>query len=345
MNSTSVIQILNIRQGGLSPIIPIDMAMRICLATSPPLHPFLCSSSSSSSATLLQCHEPLRPCLSSGRNIAMATTPPTMSMNSKRSAADVIFGHSRILQKKKNVVFADSQGLALTVVHIFNQFEDEPLNELQFHLNEMEGATAGSHLGDGKDVGDSGSVLVLDFTSPASDYLNLRNRLKAQHVCLETCHVQEHLLSGTVQVHNISFEKLVSVRITFDSWHSFEDVKCQYLNNVYGGPDTDTFSFSILVPEIIELPNRVEFCIQYKTPDNTFWDNNDGNNYHLLVADPSGSLAQSPDASRQLDIQRVCGGEKGVEMDFDPFGSPRTSTGILSEWQTWRCIETSSPYW
>ncbi len=48
------------------------------------------------------------------------------------------------------MVFADSRGLALTAVHIFSEAEDDPLTELQFHLTEIEGATAGLHLGDCK---------------------------------------------------------------------------------------------------------------------------------------------------------------------------------------------------
>lgn len=159
---------------------------------------------------------------------------------------------------------------------------------------------------------------------------------------METCFVQERLVSGTVQVRNLCFEKSVSVRVTFDSWTSFEDVECQYLNNVYGCPDLDTFSFSLSVPEILEPSNRVEFCIQYQTLDQTFWDNNQGNNYRLLLADPNGSLGRSSESS---EIQRDHGGEKSKEVEFDPFGSPRTSAGIFPEWQSWGRIATSTPYW
>ncbi|XP_026207675.1 protein phosphatase 1 regulatory subunit 3C-B-like [Anabas testudineus] len=348
MNCTSVLHIPNLRHGGLSPIMPVDMAMRICLASPPPLRSFLanncCSSSSSSSDALLQPCEPLRPCLSSGRDVV--TTTPTTVINSTTEAAEVCSSPLWPRTKmKKSVVFADSQGLALTAVHIFSEFEDDVLSELQFHLSEMEGAKAGTHLGENKDCADYGSGLVLDFTPPASDYLDLRNRLKAQHVCLETCSVQERLLSGTVQVRNICFEKSVSVRITFDSWRSFQDIECPYLNNVYGCPDTDTFSFSVSVPELLEPSNRVEFCIQYQTRDHTFWDNNHGNNYQLLVADPNGTLTRSSESPAPLEIKRDCSGEKKEEMEFDPFGSPRTSAGIFPEWQSWSCIETSAPYW
>lgn len=192
---------------------------------------------------------------------------------------------------------------------------------------------------------DHGSVLVLDFVQPAKDYLDLRNRLKAQHVCLETCSIQDRLLSGTVKVQNLSFQKLVWVRITFDSWLSFQDVPCQYLNNVYGCPDTDTFSFSISMPEDREPSSAVEFCIQYQTPDQTYWDNNQKKNYRLLLVDPNRSPSQSSVQSTALKIQREGAGEKREGIEFDPFGSPRTSVGIFPEWQSWGHVENSTPYW
>lgn len=55
-------------------------------------------------------------------------------------------------KKKKNVVFADSRGLALTAVHIFDEAEENLLTELQFQLTAIEGATTGLHLGD--DIGE-----------------------------------------------------------------------------------------------------------------------------------------------------------------------------------------------
>ncbi|XP_068585449.1 protein phosphatase 1 regulatory subunit 3C-B-like isoform X3 [Cebidichthys violaceus] len=302
MSCTRVLHILNRHPGGPSPIMPVDMAVRIYLSSSPPLRSFLsnydhcCSSSSSSSALMKRC-EPLRSCLSFS-NVAMPTST---------SVATEVVGPAWLRRKKKkSVVFADSRGLALTAIHVFNEAEDDMLTELQFHLMEVEGTATRPHLGDNKDCA---SGLVLDFTQPAADYLDLRNRLKAQQVCLETCSVQECLLSGTVQVRNLCFDKSVSVRITFDSWRSFLDIPCLYLNNVYGCPDTDTFSFSVLVPEVLEPSNRVEFCIQYQTQDHTFWDNNHGNNYWLV--DPKSSSTQSTESTAGLEILRDHGREKG----------------------------------
>ncbi|XP_042253055.1 protein phosphatase 1 regulatory subunit 3C-B-like [Thunnus maccoyii] len=345
-----VLHILNPRHGGPSPIMPVDMAVRICLASSPPLRSFLSNYDnrcSSSAAALLPRCQPLRPCLASGRcSDTFASSSITTATAASTSASAENSSQAWLRKKKKkSVVFADSQGLALTAVHVFSESEDDLLSELQFHLTELEDATGRLHLGDITDLADGGLGLVLDFTQPAADYLDLRNRLKAQQVCLETCSVQDRLLSGTVQVRNICFEKSVSVRITFDSWRSFQDVPCHYLNNVYGCPDIDTFDFSVMVPEILEPADRMEFCIQYQTRDRTFWDNNLGNNYRLVVTDPHGSPTRIPESTAGLQVQRDGSGEERQEREFDPLGSPRTSAGIFSEWQSWGRVETSAPYW
>lgn len=173
----------------------------------------------------------------------------------------------------------------------------------------------------------------------------MRNRLRSQQVCLETCSIQDRMLSGTVQVRNVSFEKCVSVRITFDSWRSYQDVAGVYLNNVYGCPDIDTFSFSVLVPEVHTPSTLVEFCIRYQAGDQTFWDNNRGENYRLVAADTLGRSAPNAGTVPGLKIQGRCTGHKGDAIECDPFGSPRTSAGIFPEWQSWGQVEDSAPYW
>ncbi|XP_034062199.1 protein phosphatase 1 regulatory subunit 3C-like isoform X9 [Gymnodraco acuticeps] len=320
---------MNIRflQGALSHMMPVDMAMRFCLAGSPPLGSFL-----------LEHCSPLRPCLSSGLH-GDACTNTTVT---RRSAV--------CLKKKRNVVFADSRGLALANVHVYNEDEDQLLTENQDlklrdrtvenqHLRDRTGENQDlrDRTGENQDLRDrtDGSpALVLDFTPPVADYLELRNRLKAQQVVLETCSLQERLLSGTVQVQNLCFQKNVWVRITFDSWRCFQDVPCSYLNQVYGSPDTNTFSFCVCVPEVLHPKDRVEFCVQYHTPEGTFWDNNQGNNYRLVDPSP-GENQEIPGLQIQNQKQRD---------QIDPFGSPRTSTGVFL-WQSCGSVETSAPYW
>lgn len=317
MNCTRVLQILNPRPMP-SPIMPVDVAMRICLAHSPPIRSFLSSYEDCKSRNLQNQYKPLRPCISS---------------NSEKETASIGWKSPKA-KAKKRVVFADSKGMSLTAIHVFKEFEEDPLSDLQFELSDLENAIVGLRV-------EKEKSLVLDFAQPAADYLDFRNRLKKNFVCLENCIIQERALTGTVKVSNVSFEKLVQVRITFDSWKSHTDVTCAYMNNVYGCLDSDTFSFAIDLPNSVPHGKQVEFCVFFRTQAQTYWDNNDGKNYRLKhlesdVDQTSNVIQKTPEIKNP---------GKRPEMEFDQFGSPRTSSGFFPEWQSWGRIESSTPYW
>ncbi|XP_030629196.1 protein phosphatase 1 regulatory subunit 3C-B [Chanos chanos] len=318
MNCTRVLQILNPRPMP-SPIMPVDVAMRICLAHSPPLRSFLSSYEDCKSRSLVNQYKPLRPCISSKTDVEASS----LGWKSPKAKA------------KKRVVFADSKGMSLTAIHVFKEFEEDPLSDLQFELSDLENAIVGLKV-------EKEKSLVLDFPQPAADYLDFRNRLKKNFVCLENCIIQEKSLTGTVKVSNVSFEKSVNVRITFDSWKSYTDVTCTYMNNVYGCSDVDTFSFTIDLPSLLPQNERVEFCIFFETQDHTFWDNNDGKNYQLKHAECDVDQANHV---VQKTTPEIKGQGKRPEMEFDQYGSPRTSSGFFPEWQSWGHIESTTPYW
>ncbi|XP_066522591.1 protein phosphatase 1 regulatory subunit 3C-B isoform X2 [Hoplias malabaricus] len=317
MNCTRVLHILNPRPMP-SPIMPVDVAMRICLAHSPPLRSFLSSYEDCKSRNLLNQYKPLRPCISSKPEV----DPSNRGWKNPKGKA------------KKRVVFADSKGMSLTAIHVFKEFEEDPLSDLQFELSDLENAIVGLKV-------EKEKSFILDFHQPAADYLDFRNRLKKNMVCLEHCVIQDKALSGTVKVSNISFEKSVQVRITFDSWKSYTDFPCAYMNNVYGCADIDTFSFAIDLPSHVPIGDKVEFCISYKTHNQIYWDNNDGKNYRLINEDTE---SDHPNHVTQTPSEIKSAGKR-PEMEFDQFGSPRTSSGFFPEWQSWGHIENNTPYW
>lgn len=318
MNCTRVLHILNPTPMP-GPIMPVDVAMRICLAHSPPLRSFLSSYEDCRARNLVNGYKPLRPCIISKQEVEAAS----LGWESPKAKG------------KKRVVFADSKGMSLTAIHVFSNFEEDPLSELQFDLGDLEDGAVTLKMNKDKN-------LILDFPQPAADYLDFRNRLKKNLVCLENCTLQERSLAGTVKVRNVSFEKSVHIRVTFDSWKSYTDVPCTFMNNVYGCPDTDTFSFAIDLPSFVPPDEQVEFCLYYKTQDQTYWDNNDEKNYRLVHADydcDQGQLVvqtKAPEYKNQMKLP---------EMEFDQFGSPRTSSGFFPEWQSWGHIENTAPYW
>ncbi|XP_066537846.1 protein phosphatase 1, regulatory subunit 3Ca isoform X2 [Hoplias malabaricus] len=244
------------------PVMPVDVAVQLYIAHSPPLRSFLSSYEEYRTRNRVNSHfKPLRPCLSPKTQLGV----PCLGWQASKNKA------------KKKVVFADSKGMSLTAVHVFSSpdsREARTLSRLQF-VDDLETATAALRI-------NTVQSRVLDFPQPAADYVDFRKHLTKNSVCLENCTLQERALTGTVKVRNLAFEKSVQVRITFDSWKTYQDIECSYMNNVYGCQDTDTFSFALELPAYIPPLEKVEFCLSYVAGGHTHWDNNDGRNYGLV---------------------------------------------------------------
>lgn len=186
--------------------------------------------------------------------------------------------------KNKHVVFADSKGLSLTAVRVFTDEEEQSDLDLLPSLQSLGGMTE-----DGYSCTVStccpGTRLKLGFPQPSANFQAFRAKLAESMVILENCSITELALQGTVRVRNISFQKDVRVRITFDSWQSYRDVPCTYLQKRFGGPQTDIFEFDITIPKVLDAKRKIEFCLSYvpEGQSNTFWDNNNGQNYSIAV--------------------------------------------------------------
>ncbi|XP_067280022.1 protein phosphatase 1 regulatory subunit 3B isoform X1 [Pseudorasbora parva] len=229
---------------------------------------------------------------------------------------------------KKQVSFADHKGLALTMVKIFSEFDDRidiPTSIEQFF-------SASLTLSERKDK------LTLDFDQPSADYLKFRQRIENYHVCLEHCMLKEKSIAGTVKVKNLSFEKSVKLRITFDTWKSHTDINCQYVKDTYTGSNRDTFSFEASLPDQVPPHEHIEFAICYEVNGVTLWDNNQGQNYRIIQ---SALKKSSNDSSHGH--QRY--GVTDWDVHFDRFGSPRCSQGIFPNWPSYAGYEDIGPYY
>ena len=172
------------------------------------------------------------------------------------------------LTKCKNVHFADVCGLSLVSVHKISM-DDLTVPSSSDVKNEIT------------------KELSLTFPQPiALD--NFVDRLNKLSVSLENVLVSNCALMGTIKVRNIAYDKTVFVRCTFDHWKTFEDNNGSYVPLSYDGT-YDRFSFAITVPDTIKHGDKVEFAICYQTlsPDNEFWDNNDGKNYVINYEEKS----------------------------------------------------------
>ncbi|KFO87136.1 Protein phosphatase 1 regulatory subunit 3A [Buceros rhinoceros silvestris] len=121
------------------------------------------------------------------------------------------------------------------------------------------------------------------FTLPASQE-ELLQKVREQKVLLESIVFLPGItcMNGIIRVLNVSFEKMVYVRMTLNNWLSYYDILAEFMPNSCGS-ETDQFCFKIsLVPPYQKDGAKVEFCIRYETSVGTFWANNDDRNYTLI---------------------------------------------------------------
>ncbi|XP_028273923.1 protein phosphatase 1 regulatory subunit 3B [Parambassis ranga] len=227
---------------------------------------------------------------------------------------------------KKRVTFADHQGLSLTRVKVFSEFSDPiviPLRVQQMLSSALSPAAEEDRL-------------VLDFDQPSSDYLLFRQSLDRNCVCLEHCVLKEKSFTGTVKVKNVSFEKAVQLRVTFDTWNSHTDVDCVYVKDTYPSSYSDTFSFEVPLPAELQLHERVEFAVRYEVDGREHWDSNHGNNY---------SIVWSSVKKTRRDACSRHSGSLDFGIHFDRYGSPTCSHGIYPDWPSYAGYENIGPYY
>lgn len=129
--------------------------------------------------------------------------------------------HNIICRTKKRVVFADDKGKSLTEIRIMSEPSNvPPLWSIEFL----------SHVTQGFISPDLNEEWTITFRQPASDYLNFRQKLDSENVSLENVIIKENdsMVVGTVKVKNISFQKEVIVRSSWDNWKTEQDTFCTY---------------------------------------------------------------------------------------------------------------------
>ncbi len=168
----------------------------------------------------------------------------------------------------RRVSFADAFGLSLVAVKQFEAWGvTDQSSSLESDLNE-----------------DKEYYMVPLFTLPQTSE-ELALRVHEQKLELESL----ELLSGTttlrgiIRVMNISFDKMVFVRTSLDSWKSHFDLLGEYVPGSNNG-GMDCFSFKLtMVPPFGEEGARVDFCLRFETSLGTFWANNNEKNYSRFV--------------------------------------------------------------
>ncbi|XP_032114567.1 protein phosphatase 1 regulatory subunit 3F isoform X1 [Sapajus apella] len=156
------------------------------------------------------------------------------------------------------------------------------------------------------------------------------------------------VLRGLVRVLNRSFEKAVHVRASHDGWASFCDHPARYVprsppwagaggtgagdpildpglglgpgqasaSSPDDGGRTDRFAFQLPFAEGAGDGARLDFVVRYETPEGTFWANNHGRNYTVLLRiapAPTPTDAEGLPQQQQLEPQPECQGPVEAE--------------------------------
>lgn len=242
---------------------------------------------------------------------------------------------------KKKVVFADTIGMKLTHVRIMSEASNEPPHwSLPYLARVTQGMCAEPTAKDEWEI---------TFVQPASDYIQFRDRLDRNKVSLENVIIKQsdELIEGTIKVSNISFEKEVFLRITWDNWKTHEDTFCKYVPSASNNHTLtaayvlyDTFSFNVPIK-----PNskRIEFCVCFRCNDKEHWDNNDSKNYVIVRKMQTSVNKQTSDMDEKNNNNiNALSNELSKLKCTDAL---RAKMESWSEFASWMHLENSNPYW
>ena len=101
---------------------------------------------------------------------------------------------------------------------------------------------------------------------------------RARGVVLEAATFVYPVLSGTIVVRDIAYEKHVFVRLSADEWRTTRDVDAQWLE-VAAEPGLERFRFQIDLTAEYRAHATLRLCIGYESGGESLWDNRFGANY------------------------------------------------------------------
>lgn len=191
-------------------------------------------------------------------------------------------------KSKKKLSFADDHGLPLTNEKIIHEMPHEPppligSDKIDLLVRKLKLTIPLKTEENQK----SQKAFAFDFQQPMSNYIAFKENLEKNKVALENIVCRNRSILGTIKVRNMSFEKEVIVRMTYDSWRTFTDIRTKHIKNAYEGNLQDTFKFTTSVPKVYNPSSNIEFCICYKMNGNEYWDNNNNLNYKMICINPS----------------------------------------------------------
>ncbi|KAG7844732.1 hypothetical protein KL941_003472 [Ogataea angusta] len=141
-------------------------------------------------------------------------------------------------------------------------------------------------------------IKVWDLNSDQFRKVSYRDQIdKETPVFLERCFlsVDKTELIGQIAVKNLSFQKSVTVRYTFNDWETAINMEASYVPDIprlLRRANYDRFVFKLSVPTLfsqfysshqplVDLNPYFFLCVRYVSNNQVFWDNNYQRNYEL----------------------------------------------------------------
>lgn len=184
------------------------------------------------------------------------------------------------LEKSRSVRFADSQGLPLTSVRRLtaaDPFQTE--GEIVPRVDDGLGRILLKRLvvkAPASTPSPKTHTRTFRFSQPGTQP-DFFCTLQSQNVSLESIKSETRAVHGIVRVLNIDYEKEVCVRWTHDNWKTSHNSTCTYCTGSSDGK-TDRFAFTLPANG-----DDIQFAIKYKCGGKEYWDNNNGQNYVVMV--------------------------------------------------------------
>ncbi|XP_008109359.2 protein phosphatase 1 regulatory subunit 3A [Anolis carolinensis] len=230
----------------------------------------------------------------------------------------------------RKVSFADAFGFDLVSVKEFDTW-DVPISAPDDDLEH-------------EDVPVEEFYLTPLFTPPTTKD-ELLQKVRAQKVWLESVEFLPGItcMKGIIRVLNVSFEKLVYVRMSLDNWLTYYDILGDYVPNSCDG-ETDQFLFKIsLVPPYQRDGAKIEFCIRYETSAGIFWSNNDNKNYILTCHKKESTSAPTPPSSLENSPLQEEVTDKYIKGCLKTTPSSKEEILTTDGEDTWKNSRTSEP--
>ncbi|KAG7789047.1 hypothetical protein KL910_002745 [Ogataea haglerorum] len=141
-------------------------------------------------------------------------------------------------------------------------------------------------------------IKAWDFNSDQFRRISYRDQIdKETPVFLERCFlsVDKTELLGQIAVKNLSYQKSVTVRYTFNDWETAINMEASYVPDIprlLKRANYDRFIFKLSVPTLfsqfysshqplVDQDPCFYLCVRYVSDDQVFWDNNYRKNYEL----------------------------------------------------------------